>query len=78
MPVSIGLLGAYEQWGYAKSSGENVTIALPISFAHACYGVVATMDSIPGYALMVTYLSTNKITVYTRVTRGVYFLAVGK
>lgn len=67
-----------KQWGVATSSGESVTITLPISFASACYGAVVSMDRATGYALIVTSLSKNKITVYTRVIRGVYFLAVGK
>ena len=67
-----------QQWGYANSSGEYVTITLPISFSSACYGAVATMTKEVGYALMITAKSTRSITVYTRVNRGVYYLAVGK
>ena len=70
--------GLILQWGYVTSNGENVTITLPISFAEACYGAMVTMDREVGYALMVTYVSTNKITVYTRNARGVYFLVIGK
>ena len=72
--IAIGV----QQWGYVTSNGENVTITLPISFAEACYGAMVTMDREVGYALMVTYVSTNKITVYTRNARGVYFLVIGK
>lgn len=32
MPVSIGLLGAYEQWGYT----EKNTVTLPIAYTKYC------------------------------------------
>lgn len=40
MPVLIGLLGAYEQWGIATQQGYQ--ISFPITFSARCLAVVAT------------------------------------
>lgn len=48
MSVSIGLLGAYEQWGVYTTGKRNVTITLPIatSVTYAVMAVTRTTNSV--------------------------------
>lgn len=64
MSVSIGLLGAYEQWGVADNGAAaqnwSKTITLPIAFSNPNYIVAGSAETIDGIYVLFTH--SNKTT----------------
>ena len=79
MPVSIGLLGAYEQWGYCNNSSQ---ISFPMAYKTKCYAItfgVHYNGSQYGYNQVVSY-NTLGFTMYQTVgTNGlaIMWIALG-
>ena len=81
MPVSIGLLGAYEQWGVGApySDGYSVT-TLPIPFSNTDYTVIANSSWLNSGAVMASAaLSVTQIKVRNGgYTDTYHFLTIGR
>ena len=79
MPVSIGLLGAYEQWGYCNNGSQ---ISFPMAYKTKCYAItfgVHYNGSQYGYNQVVSY-NTLGFTMYQTVgTNGlaIMWIALG-
>lgn len=82
MPVSIGLLGVYEQWGYnTQSEDYNVKVTLPIAYAIKHYIVVSNAEDKYAGGVYVTgsykLTLTNFMLSKTESTQPVFWISLG-
>ena len=78
MPVSIGLLGAYEQWGNASTATGRDPAPFPIAFPNAVFSVVA-VSNYTGFAIHKLTLTGFNTTINSDTGDGLlWWIAVGQ
>lgn len=79
MPVSIGLLGAYEQWGFSSGNGA-ADITFPITFG-TLYSITqgfCNSGSVNNWNWAISSYSVSKFHVIGKGGIGLFWIAVGK
>ena len=79
MPVSIGLLGAYEQWGVSSGHGA-ADITFPITFG-TLYSITqgfCNSGSVNNWNWAISSYSVSKFHVIGKGGIGLFWIAVGK
>ena len=79
MPVSIGLLGAYEQWGVSSGNGA-ADITFPITFG-TLYSITqgfCNSGSVNNWNWAISSYSVSKFHVIGKGGIGLFWIAVGK